>query len=148
LRVRHGTPIVTKTKGLRDIARREAERRALLEVCAATSRLFKISYKTLLTKIAECELSLFADRGAEARIVEGDGPAPTRLAAIVITADDLTRISVHTVLTNLFTLTADLYAPTVAKIPISRLSQNRHEMCRRFTWWLLCVACLAGEGLQ
>jgi len=148
LRVRHGTPIVTKTKGLRDIARREAERRALLEACAATSRLFKISYKTLLTKIAECELPLFADRGAEARIVEGDGPAPTRFAAIVITADDLTRISVHTVLTNLFTLTADLYAPNVAKIPISRRSQNRHEMCRQFTWWLLCVACLAGEGLQ
>ena len=148
MRVRHGTPIVTETEGLRDIARREAERRALLEACAETSRVFKISYKTLLTKIAECELSLFADRGAEARIVEGDGPAPTRLAAIVITADDLTRISVHTVLTNLFTLTADLYAPNVAKIPILRLSQNRHEMCRRFAWWLLCVACLAGGGLQ
>ena len=97
---------------------------------AASSRLVKVSYKTLLTKIAEYELSLFADRGAGTtvnmrpaeiafyrdwklgspliqevgdrtrthdaaaervaeRTVEGDGPAPTRLAAIVITAKRL-----------------------------------------------------------
>jgi len=97
---------------------------------AATSRLVKVSYKTLLTKIAERELSLFANRGTGTtvnmrpaeiafyralklgsplikevgdrtrthdaaaervaeRTVEGDGPAPTRLAAIVITAKRL-----------------------------------------------------------
>ena len=69
-----------------------------------------------------------AERVTE-RAVEGDGPAAARLAAIVITADDLARISVHTDLTNPFTLTVDLYALNVAKIPILRLSQSRHEMC-------------------
>jgi two-component system response regulator AtoC len=60
-------PTITVTEGLRDIARRgarEAERKALAEVLervrwnrAEASRILKVSYKTLLNKIAECELS-------------------------------------------------------------------------------------------
>ncbi|PYN42661.1 MAG: RNA polymerase subunit sigma-54 [Candidatus Rokuibacteriota bacterium] len=59
------TPMVTES--LREIARRgarAAERRALAEVLdrvrwnrAAASRILKVSYKTLLHKIAECELT-------------------------------------------------------------------------------------------
>ena len=58
-------PLVTES--LREIARRgarEAERKALEEVLARVhwnraeaSRILKISYKTLLNKIAECELT-------------------------------------------------------------------------------------------
>ena len=58
-------PLVTES--LREIARRgarEAERKALEEVLARvhwnraeTSRILKVSYKTLLNKIAECELT-------------------------------------------------------------------------------------------
>ena len=58
-------PIVTE--GLREIARhaaREAERKALVEVLehvrwnrAEAARLLRVSYKTLLNKIAECELT-------------------------------------------------------------------------------------------
>jgi hypothetical protein len=54
------------TESLREIARRgarEAERQALAEVLervrwnrAEASRILKVSYKTLLHKIAECEL--------------------------------------------------------------------------------------------
>jgi len=62
----HGpAPIVSE--GLREIARRgarEAERKALVEVLdrvqwnrAEASRILKVSYKTLLNKIAECRLS-------------------------------------------------------------------------------------------
>ena len=57
---------VTISEGLRDIARRgarEAERKALAEVLdrvhwnrAEASRIFKVSYKTLLNKISECGL--------------------------------------------------------------------------------------------
>ncbi len=59
------TPAVTE--GLREIARRAAraaERQALVEVLdrvhwnrAEASRILKVSYKTLLNKIAECELT-------------------------------------------------------------------------------------------
>jgi DNA-binding NtrC family response regulator len=55
------------TESLREIARRgarEAERHALAEVLervrwnrAEASRILKVSYKTLLNKIAECELT-------------------------------------------------------------------------------------------
>jgi two-component system response regulator AtoC len=60
-------PTVTVTEGLRDIARRaarEAERKALVEVLervhwnrAKASRILRVSYKTLLNKISECELT-------------------------------------------------------------------------------------------
>jgi len=60
------------TESLREIARRgarEAERTALAEVLervrwnrAEASRILKVSYKTLLTKIAECELAAPARR--------------------------------------------------------------------------------------
>jgi two-component system response regulator AtoC len=60
------------TESLRDIARRgarEAERKALAEVLervrwnrAEASRILKVSYKTLLHKIAECELASPARR--------------------------------------------------------------------------------------
>ena len=60
-------PTIALTEGLRDIARRgarDAERKALAEVLervrwnrAEASRILKVSYKTLLHKIAECELS-------------------------------------------------------------------------------------------
>jgi two-component system response regulator AtoC len=63
-------PIVTE--GLREIARRgarEAERRALAEVLervrwnrAEASRILKVSYKTLLNKIAECQLTPLSRR--------------------------------------------------------------------------------------
>jgi hypothetical protein len=57
---------------------------------AATSRLVKVSYKTLLTKIAECELSLFADRGAGTTVnMRPAEIAFYRLAAIVNTAKRL-----------------------------------------------------------
>ncbi len=55
------------TEGLREIARRAAraaERQALVEVLdrvhwnrAEASRILKVSYKTLLNKIAECGLT-------------------------------------------------------------------------------------------
>jgi two-component system response regulator AtoC len=60
------------SESLRDIARRgarEAERHALAEVLervrwnrAEASRILKVSYKTLLNKIAECELTAPARR--------------------------------------------------------------------------------------
>ena len=68
-RVNHAAsaPAPITTESLRDIARRgarEAERRALAEVLervkwnrAEASRSLKVSYKTLLTKIAECGLT-------------------------------------------------------------------------------------------
>jgi two-component system response regulator AtoC len=59
-------PAAMVTESLREIARRgarEAERQALAEVLervrwnrAEASRILKVSYKTLLHKIAECEL--------------------------------------------------------------------------------------------
>jgi len=59
-------PAPMVTESLREIARRgarEAERQALAEVLervqwnrAEASRILKVSYKTLLHKIAECEL--------------------------------------------------------------------------------------------
>jgi two-component system, NtrC family, response regulator AtoC len=65
-------PAPMVTEGLREIARRgarEAERRALAEVLervrwnrAAASRILKVSYKTLLHKIVECELTSPARR--------------------------------------------------------------------------------------
>jgi two-component system, NtrC family, response regulator AtoC len=71
-RRREQTPTVEQrtaafTDGLREIARRgarEAERRALVEVLervswnrAKAARILRVSYKTLLSKIAECELT-------------------------------------------------------------------------------------------
>jgi two-component system, NtrC family, response regulator AtoC len=63
----HPQPSLSVTESLREIARRgarEAERHALSEVLervrwnrAEASRILKVSYKTLLTKIAECELA-------------------------------------------------------------------------------------------
>ena len=63
----HPQPSLSVTASLREIARRgarEAERHALSEVLervrwnrAEASRILKVSYKTLLTKIAECELA-------------------------------------------------------------------------------------------
>jgi two-component system response regulator AtoC len=60
-------PTLIVTEGLRDIARRAAraaERKVLVEVLdrvqwnrAEASRILKVSYKTLLNKIAECELT-------------------------------------------------------------------------------------------
>ena len=60
-------PTAAVTEGLREIARRAAraaERQALVEVLdrvhwnrAEASRILKVSYKTLLNKIAECELT-------------------------------------------------------------------------------------------
>jgi len=65
-------PAPMVTESLREIARRsarEAERRALAEVLervrwnrAEASRILKVSYKTLLHKIAECELTSPARR--------------------------------------------------------------------------------------
>ena len=61
------------SEGLREIARRgarEAERKALVEVLdrvhwnrAEASRILKVSYKTLLNKIAECQLAAPPRRG-------------------------------------------------------------------------------------
>jgi two-component system response regulator AtoC len=58
---------ILSSEGLRDVARRgarEAERKALVEILTrvgwnrvAAARVLKVSYKTLLSKIAECELS-------------------------------------------------------------------------------------------
>jgi two-component system response regulator AtoC len=66
-------PGLVGTESLRDIARRgarEAERKALAEVLervrwnrAEASRILKVSYKTLLHKIAECELTSPQRRG-------------------------------------------------------------------------------------
>src|SRR4030095_4776187 len=68
-------PAAIVTESLRDIARRgagarEAERKALAEVLervrwnrAEASRILKVSYKTLLHKIAECDLTSPARRG-------------------------------------------------------------------------------------
>src|SRR5438105_4282184 len=68
----HPQPSLSVTESLREIARRgarEAERHALSEVMervrwnrAEASRILKVSYKTLLTKIAECELAAPARR--------------------------------------------------------------------------------------
>ena len=68
----HPQPSPSVTESLREIARRgarEAERHALSEVLervrwnrAEASRILKVSYKTLLTKIAECELTAPARR--------------------------------------------------------------------------------------
>jgi len=68
----HPQPSLSVTESLREIARRgarEAERHALVEVLervrwnrAEASRILKVSYKTLLTKIAECELAAPARR--------------------------------------------------------------------------------------
>jgi two-component system, NtrC family, response regulator AtoC len=65
-------PAAVVTESLRDIARRgarEAERKALAEVLervrwnrAEASRILKVSYKTLLHKIAECDLTSPARR--------------------------------------------------------------------------------------
>jgi two-component system, NtrC family, response regulator AtoC len=65
-------PAPSVTESLREIARRgarEAERHALAEVLervrwnrAEASRILKVSYKTLLTKITECELAAPARR--------------------------------------------------------------------------------------
>jgi two-component system, NtrC family, response regulator AtoC len=65
-------PAAVITESLRDIARRgarEAERKALAEVLervrwnrAEASRILKVSYKTLLHKIAECDLTSPARR--------------------------------------------------------------------------------------
>jgi len=59
-------PTAIVTESLREIARRgarEAERQALVEVLerahwnsAEAARILKVSYKTLLNKISECEL--------------------------------------------------------------------------------------------
>jgi len=67
LRAASSQPAASVTESLRDIARRgarEAERHALAEVLervrwnrAEASRILKVSYKTLLNKIAECELT-------------------------------------------------------------------------------------------
>ena len=67
LRAVPSQPAVSVTESLREIARRgarEAERHALAEVLervhwnrAEASRILKVSYKTLLNKIAECELT-------------------------------------------------------------------------------------------
>ena len=64
---RPGAPLALGTEGLREIARRgaqEAERQALQEVLARVrwnrvqaARILKVSYKTLLTKIAICGLT-------------------------------------------------------------------------------------------
>jgi two-component system response regulator AtoC len=69
------------TESLREIARRgarEAERQALAEVLervrwnrAEASRILKVSYKTLLHKIAECELV-----SPSRRVVEDFNPSP------------------------------------------------------------------------
>jgi two-component system, NtrC family, response regulator AtoC len=65
---------ITGSEGLRDIARRgarEAERRALADVLqrvewnrAEASRILKVSYKTLLSKVAECGLAPPERRGS------------------------------------------------------------------------------------
>ena len=65
-------PASMVTESLREIARRgarEAERKALAEVLervrwnrAEASRILKVSYKTLLHKIAECDLTSPARR--------------------------------------------------------------------------------------
>jgi two-component system response regulator AtoC len=67
LRAVASQPAASVTESLREIARRgarEAERHALSEVLARVrwnraeaSRILKVSYKTLLNKIAECELT-------------------------------------------------------------------------------------------
>jgi two-component system response regulator AtoC len=67
LRAVPSQPAASVTESLREIARRgarEAERHALSEVLARVrwnraeaSRILKVSYKTLLNKIAECELT-------------------------------------------------------------------------------------------
>ena len=67
LRAASSQPAASVTESLREIARRgarEAERHALAEVLervrwnrAEASRILKVSYKTLLNKIAECELT-------------------------------------------------------------------------------------------
>ena len=67
LRTASSQPAASVTESLREIARRgarEAERHALAEVLervrwnrAEASRILKVSYKTLLNKIAECELT-------------------------------------------------------------------------------------------
>jgi two-component system response regulator AtoC len=68
-------PVPSSTsQGLREIARRgarDAERRALTEVLervqwnrAEASRILKVSYKTLLTKVAECGLAPPERRGS------------------------------------------------------------------------------------
>jgi two-component system response regulator AtoC len=72
LRAVPAPPAQSVTESLREIARRgarEAERRALSEVLervrwnrAEASRILKVSYKTLLNKIAECELTAPARR--------------------------------------------------------------------------------------
>jgi len=72
VRTVHAKPSPSVTESLREIARRgarEAERHALSEVLervrwnrAEASRILKVSYKTLLTKIAECELAAPARR--------------------------------------------------------------------------------------
>jgi DNA-binding NtrC family response regulator len=63
----HPQPSLSVTESLREFARRgarEAERRALSEVLervrwnrAEAARILKVSYKTLLNKIAECGLT-------------------------------------------------------------------------------------------
>jgi len=68
-----GLAAVRASEGLREIARRgarEAERKALVEVLdrvqwnrAEASRILKVSYKTILNKIAECELVAPPRRG-------------------------------------------------------------------------------------
>jgi len=75
-------PAPMVTESLREIARRgarEAERRALAEVLervrwnrAEASRILKVSYKTLLHKIAECELV-----SPSRRVVQDFNPART-----------------------------------------------------------------------
>ena len=72
VRAVHAQPVLSVTESLREIARRgarEAERHALAEVLervrwnrAEASRILKVSYKTLLNKITECELAAPARR--------------------------------------------------------------------------------------
>ncbi len=75
-------PVLMVTESLREIARRgarEAERQALAEVLervrwnrAEASRILKVSYKTLLHKIAECELA-----SPSRRVVQDFNPSRT-----------------------------------------------------------------------
>ena len=84
------TPVVGES--LREIARRgarDAERKALREVLervhwnrAEAARMLQVSYKTLLNKIADCELTPRFERGFEARGEEATMSQPENLRII------------------------------------------------------------------
>jgi len=75
-------PVQLPAEGLREIGRRaarEAERKALVDVLdrvqwnrAAASRILKVSYKTLLNKIVDCQLTPLRRQAANLR---GGGPS-------------------------------------------------------------------------